>query len=483
VRAWLLLVAVGFGATATAQAAPPKTFARPVIVEQTASPDEGAVKTIFLNRCVGGCTVTAGGTNDAANDSTTILSPPGTFHLSAFMFDDATWTAVVQCVKDVYSPYDVEITDTKPSGTFNETIVAGTSAEGGQPQGTLGIAPLASDCSPLSNQIAFAFANSHDPSTVVDNLCWTVAQESAHIYGLDHEFEFTDPSAPTPKLQDGSRSACNDPMTYQTDCGGEKFFRDIGARCGEFALRSSCKCSGTQNSHFKLKQLFGAGQSTAAPPMVTLLFPMQGATISKGAPVGASATAQRGVKLVEVYINGALWLSTRGNDFGGDSQTPTYDMVLPNDVPDGVMDIVVRAYDDLGTMGEAAPVTVTKGAPCTSADTCAEFQSCDGTGRCVYPAPTGNIGDACDYNAFCNSMNCQAGLDGKSVCTQACQTDDNTTCPDGFDCFGTGSDGETQGLCIVHQGGGCCSAGGGGAVWFHAVLAAIVGVILRRRRR
>ena len=479
-RAWLLLVM----ATATAHAEP-KRFAPPVIVEPSATPYDGggAVKTIFLNRCASGCTITAGGTNDAANNETTILTPPGTFHLDPFMFGDDTWNQVLQCVKDVYSPYDVTITDQMPtSGVFNETMVAGTSAQGGEPQGTLGIAPLAGDCSPLADQISFAFANSHDPATVVDNLCWTVAQETAHIYGLDHEFEFTDPSAPTPQLQDGTRSACNDPMTYQTDCGGEKFFRDVGARCGEFALRTSCKCSPTQNSHFKMKTLFGSATPTTTPPVVTILFPAAGATIDKGAPVGANATAQRGVKRVELWVNGALWDSVRGADFGGDGQeSNSYDIVIPNDVPDGVMDLVIRAYDDLGIFTDSAPVTVTKGAPCTDASQCAQFQSCDPTGRCVFPAATGALGDACDYGAFCTSMDCQADLSGQKVCVQDCQTDDNTTCPGGFECYGTGSNGETQGLCIVHDtGGGCCSVGGNGAP--AVLLGAIVGLILRRRR-
>src|SRR5262249_46978274 len=126
---------------------------------------------------------------------------------------------------------------------------------------------------------------------------------------------------------------------------------------GEFALRTSCKCGVTQNSHFKLKTLFGSATPTTSPPESTILFPAQGATIDKGAPVGATCLAQRGVKRVELWVNGAKWDAVRGADFGGDGQdSNNYDIVIPSDVPDGVMDLVVRAYDDLGVFTDSAPV-------------------------------------------------------------------------------------------------------------------------------
>ena len=50
-------------------------------------------------------------------------------------------------------------------------------------------------------------------------------------------------------------------MTYRVDCGGEKFFRDRDAQCGEDAVRD-CTCKGTQNSHAKLLTKFGPGTLT-----------------------------------------------------------------------------------------------------------------------------------------------------------------------------------------------------------------------------
>src|SRR5262249_23245244 len=127
---------------------------------------------------------------------------------------DTEWAALVQCMKEVYSTYDVVVTDVKPTNTtYHMAIIAGVPAEIGLNPDVLGVAPLASDCSAQDNVISFSFANAHPQTELisrVNNLCWTASQESAHAFGLDHEYEFTP----------DKRSACNDPMTYRVDCGG-----------------------------------------------------------------------------------------------------------------------------------------------------------------------------------------------------------------------------------------------------------------------
>ena len=72
--------------------------------------------------------------------------------------------------------------------------------------------------------MSFTFAQSaadvfaqEDNNNRVWGVCWIIAQESAHAYGLpDHEYEFVD----------YNESTCSDPMTYRPDCGGQKFFRN-----------------------------------------------------------------------------------------------------------------------------------------------------------------------------------------------------------------------------------------------------------------
>src|SRR5207237_9124223 len=133
-------------------------------------------------------------------------------------------------------------------------VIAGQPGDIGQANDVLGIAPLASDCSPQDNVISFTFANHHSPTDHALSICWTAAQESAHAFGLDHEFSFPGGIGGGPALPTGGQSmagdgvsACDDPMTYSTLCGGQKVFRNQTAKCGEYASRA-CTCTPTQNS-------------------------------------------------------------------------------------------------------------------------------------------------------------------------------------------------------------------------------------------
>jgi MYXO-CTERM domain-containing protein len=297
-------------------------------------------------------------------------------------------------------------------------------------------------------------------------LCWTVAQESAHAFGLDHEFAFKD-----------GRSACNDPMTYRVDCGGQRFFRNAAASCGEFTEKPACKCTPTQNSHQKLLSVFGPGVSSTPAPTSVVTLPTAGTTIL-GAVVAASAGSQRGISKVELLLNGFAWAEVKGASFGsqGQANPASYTMLVPTDVPDSNVDVVVRAHEDIGTFTDSAPVTVTKGSPCVSADTCATHQKCE-DGRCFWDPAAGELGDECDYPQFCKTGICRGTADVQ-ICTQACVID-NDTCPGDLSCVDTGGG---EGICFG-EGGGCCSAGGD-APWVPGAFAALVlGLVLRRRKR
>jgi hypothetical protein len=433
---------------------------------------------LFLNRCTGGCQVTSNGTNDARNQKTSIL-PGGEYLISEFANDagltgaaaDDEWKAIVSCVKEVYSPYNITVTDVQPPEgvIYNEAIVAGRPAETGEAPDILGIAPLANNCSAEANVISFSFANQHATTDRVHDICWTASQESAHAYGLDHEYQFTD-----------GTSACDDPMTYRTDCGGEKFFRNKRAECGESKVRN-CKCSNTQNSHTMLLGIFGPGTPTTPPPVVSLTFPVAGqTTITNGIAIHANASSQRGVAHVELYLNGSRWLDDPGVPFGPNGQPASdYAFPLPSTLPDGVIDIVVKAYDDLGIVTATPTVTVTKGSPCTSSDQCLHDQTCD-AGKCEWPAPTAALGAPCTYDQFCTSWQCTQTNDGQK-CSQSCSIDEPTSCPKGFDCIGDAK----SGFCWPQTSGGCCSvADSSDAIWAHAGFAALVaGLLMRRRKR
>ena len=488
---------------------------------------------IYLNRCVGDCTVTGSSTNDARTQQSSIPGS-GTFvlhELTNFMGStgsngncyggshnamactddgpctgdtcntaagtciansqvactaddecngfcdtaDALWAGIVQCMTEVYSPYSVTVTDSLPAQTYTEAIVAGLPDELGQAGNVLGIAPIASDCSAVNDAMSFTFGNNHagaGPARALD-ICWTVSQETAHVFGLDHEYQFVS------AFPINGNSACMDPMTYRTDCGGEKFFRNADAMCGEYQTRD-CRCHGTQNSHQKLLGVFGAGQSLIAPPEVTIVGtpqPRQGSPWS----VAATAGSQRGVLTVQLWLNNYPWATLPGAMFGASGQVDpgNYPLVAPSNVPPGTIDVMVKAFDDLGIEGDSSVVTVQNGPPCTTADVCAVGQNCN-DGRCEWPTPVGQLGDSCPYPQYCTSGVCSPGK--KPYCTDSCVIGESWAgCPSGYECTQISG---SNGYCSPASG-GCCSAGDArGAMWMHAGLAAlVVGFVTRRRRR
>ncbi len=435
-------------------------------------------ETIYLNKCTNGCTVKPGST-DARTDTTSIASAQAQFN--EFAWQPGEWEQVVQCVKEVYSPFAVTVTDVRPSTEYSEAIVAGSPQDIGLPTGVGGVGPGSPDCSPMTNQIAFAFAETavsdfaqEDNNNRVWGICWVISQEIAHAYGLpDHEIKFTD-----------GESACSDPMTYMSDCGGQKFFRNRTANCGDFTAKP-CTCATQVNSHLKLTSVFGAGQSTVPPPTVTLDSPASGATVASGFITAPTAFSRRGIKHVDLYLNGHLWGSAPGVKFTIAGQLmSTYSLPAPANVPDGVIDVMVKAYDDLEAETDSTMVTVTKGAACTSASTCLTGQKCD-AGKCYWDAPVGVLGDTCTYNEFCVTGMCQDSDIGQ-YCTQPCVVGSTDGCPSTFDCVATS---ETGGVCLPQSsgGGGCCSVehgGGSRAPWAPIALGIVaLGFVVRRRAR
>ena len=435
-------------------------------------------RTIYLERCKGGCAIHQGSNDARTNTSTIPMKLESTvteFANSAGATGaaaDSEWNQIATCMKEVYSPYNVVVTDVKPtSGSYHEAVIAGQPGNIGLAADILGVAPLASDCSAIDNVISFSFANHHPPTDRVFNICWTAAQESAHAFGLDHEFSFVN----------GSRSACSDPMTYRNDCGGEKFFRNEAANCGETAARP-CKCGASQNSHGKLVGVFGAGTPSTGKPSAVVTSPAAGTVL--GTTVSVQAGAQRGVARVELYFNGYKWTEQPGAAFGlrGQPNPSSYAVRVPNELPNSVVDVQAIAYDDLGISTASVEVKgVTKGAPCATASTCAKGQKCE-AGKCFWDPPAGEIGDDCSFAQFCKSGLC-TGTAQQQICTQECIPGVVGGCPDHFDCV-MSSPG--QGVCFFAKDeSGCCSTGGGGGAWWlHLGLGAVAfGFAVRRRRR
>ena len=497
---------------------------------------------LYLNRCINGCTVTGSGANDARSQMSTIPAP-GTYHIGEFanVFGQTTltsttgtclnpdgtstmttctndagcaslgsgavcdtadyeWKQVVQCMKEVYSPYAITVQDTVPAGgvSYTEAIIAGQPGDIGLGNDILGIAPLAGDCSAQDNVISFSFANHHSPQERIFNICWTASQETAHAFGLDHEFSFPSGDLGGPQLPAGGMgtaadgiSACNDPMTYSTLCSGEKFFRNETARCGEYMSRD-CRCGGTQNSHQKILNVFGPGQSLIPPPTVMLQFPADGASVMPNFNTVVNAGSRRGVAKVELWLNGYMWANKIGVPFssGGQANPAAYSLVAPNGLPNGNMFLVEKAFDDLGGETDTPAITVHMGAPCQADGDCAAGQHCNTgaatattpTGGCYWDPPTGNLGDKCTYPQFCTSGICN-GNAGDQICTQGCIVGVKDSCPASYDCVMTTG---TAGLCFPSSGGGgCCNAqtSNSDLLSLLGVSGLVFGIVIRRRRK
>ncbi len=402
---------------------------------------------IYLNRCASGCTFTRG-VDDSRSQTSSI--PPDGIELSPFAHSEALWDRVVQCVRNVYAPYAVEIVTEDPGDRpHHEAIVAGHPREMGLSDDIGGVAVISADCSPRDNVISFTFANRF-PSSVPLEICATVAQESAHSFGLDHVFD------------------CTDPMTYLQGCG-QKFFRDALLPCGEASVRP-CRCGNErQNAHQTLLRVFGRGAG-AAPPAVEILLPAPDDAVMAGYPIYASAIDPRGIATVDVLINNRRYARLPGHERPRDPTDP-YVFVTPA-LPDGVQRIEVRARNDLGLM-TSARVEATKGAPCTSAASCAEGQSCD-AGACLWP-PLQELGAACSDDADCDSFLCPDNA-GERLCSQFCVPAVEGECPDGFECLAASD----RGVCWpLPEPGGCCRASrsSGGQELL------LLGVVLLLRRR
>jgi MYXO-CTERM domain-containing protein len=407
----------------------------------------GGSNVIYLNGCFGpgDCTFTPGEEDSVTNRSSII---GGTSTVSAFDAGQTAWDAVVDCVQRAYLPFGVVVTDQDPSPAPHfEAVVAGTPDEAGFDPSTGGVSPFA--CGVIKNAVTYSFANLYGGS--VPDICWTVAQESAHAFGLDHEV------------------LCEDPLTYLSGCGSEKWFRDEVAPCGEFEARD-CMCGGTtQNSFAEILTLFGPGAD--APPSVQIISPADGANVRKGFVVTANAVDDIAIARVELLVNGRTQ---------GVTTVPPYAITAPPSISDGVQQVQVRAYDVYEAVA-TAEIQVTQGAPCDSADQCLASEACV-DGRCVLgPGQPGGLGYTCTANEECASGRC--GEDGgERHCAEACELGGGG-CPDGFGCRKAGD----VGVCWpgYDDGSGGCGAAGtdGGSLVLLGLGVLAMGLGRRRRRR
>ena len=207
-----------------------------LLVVLAAPPARGA-GTLFLSRCVGGCSYSGALDNSACLNKSSLIS--GTRSLSAYSGSDGDWADLLACVRSVLDSFDVEVTDVDPGcGNQWEIPVAGTASQVGFPDGVLGVAPFG-DCQVHPNNVAFVFANAPEHANVSE-LCWTVVHEFAHLIAIDHEV-----------LE-------RDPMSYFEGCFVKRF-SPVASPCGTGPGNPQpCFCTaGTQSSFDLLTERLG----------------------------------------------------------------------------------------------------------------------------------------------------------------------------------------------------------------------------------
>lgn len=290
------------------------------------------------------------GFDDSHNDISEIAG--GDF--AGYGGDASARAAVIEAVRIDWAPYNVLVTDTRPTaGDYTMNVTTPTNPFGG---GVLGIAPL--DCSNMfnKNNITFAFHGAGDgfPAPIQAT---TIGQEVAHSYGLEHVDDPTDIMNPV-------------------NSGGDPSFRDEclpvvqGGACPE-QHEPNCGSGFSQNAHQDLLDLFGPAKPDTEAPLVQIVAPGDGASYPVGADfeIVVMATDDNAVQTVQLF-NGAADLNKT-------------DMTAPfgwdvADIPAGDYAFTVKAIDLAGNeaMSNVVHVHVGDDPP----DDSGGSASADGTG-------------------------------------------------------------------------------------------------------
>jgi hypothetical protein len=185
-----------------------------------------------------------GGVDDAARSVSSVLASNGVpkATLPAFKGGNETWDWLVSCVRKKFEPFDVDVTDVRPTHADFAMVKVGGDAKliGGDHKHAGGLAPFNSQVIPRA--VVFAFSESLRNRK--REMCEVIGMEVAHAYGLDHGYH------------------CLDLMTYLPNCGVRRF-QDKDVPCGEKSKRVCANGEATQNSYRHLMKVFGP----AKPPV------------------------------------------------------------------------------------------------------------------------------------------------------------------------------------------------------------------------
>ena len=291
-------------------------------------------KVIYLNK--NGVTLSPGD-NDSRTNKSTIAT--ATTSIPAWNVSAANWTATVGCMKDLFSRFDVTVTDVDPGNVPHmEAVFGGSPTQLGMDANTAGVSPFTLDCSIIENSIVFTFTGAFQMTP--REACEVMAQEVAHSYGLDHQL------------------TASDPMTY-LDYTGNRSFQDTMAQCGEYTARScginGSVCRSGQNSVTLLKERLGTKSTDAIMPTMAWTSPANNSTVPPGFEIHASGSDNVAVTGAKLTIDGAQVDQKNG--------AGPFVFVTSASLPEGTHTIIIDITDGVNVKSEMRTVTVKLGAP------------------------------------------------------------------------------------------------------------------------
>ncbi|HEU0032340.1 MAG TPA: Ig-like domain-containing protein [Kofleriaceae bacterium] len=447
----LVIAVLGAAGIAHADRPRPTKIDLPTLTPRDATarlvtPLEPSSRLIYVKRCGDGtCTVHFGTDDDSRTDTSSIAE--GTRTIGAYRQGDAVWNEMMACVRATYAPFNIGVTDVDPGNVPHyEHLVGGDPSDlrSDLGNGVGGVSPFT--CGEIPNAISYTF-DVWGPSPL--ELCYVVAQETAHAFGLEHEMNNLDP------------------LTYLTG-PFPKRFQATDTPCGEFQNRP-CDCGGsTQNSYNHIVTMFGPGIPTA--PTVAIDSPASGKTVQPHFVTKVTATDDVAIDRVELYIDGTKV---------AEAKTQPYWLVAP-DLPEGPHTVEARAFDVQGTPASAT-TDVLLGPPCTASKGCSGGEVCVNGGCVAGPDTPGGLGDTCQGATECLSNQCVADTEGNKFCVESCDLSPGS-CPTDFICLQSGA---ASGVCWPSEDTGCCDSSGSGtgpALLGLGVLALVLAPRRRRRR-
>jgi hypothetical protein len=153
---------------------------------------------------------------------------------------DRVWSGVVGCVKQQFSPFNIDIVDQRPArGEFITAVIGGRASQLGlDDRSTNGVGPYSPD-RVIRNAVVHIFSRVGSGERDVSNLCSVTVHEVSHALGLDHTYK------------------CGDVMSYFLDRCGPRRFLDVEAPCGEDGPRTCGDGKRTQSSYRKVVAAVG----------------------------------------------------------------------------------------------------------------------------------------------------------------------------------------------------------------------------------